>query len=372
MQVTKSPSSLVLGLAFFSLFFGAGNMIYPLHVGSLVGEGWGIRAMGFLLSAVIFPFFAVSTLYFFRGNWEFVLGSMGTHFRRPFLFLILTVWIPLGAGPRCITMAVGSLDMLGGAFPPWIVSTFYSLLVAGISWRGRQGLQWLGLLLMPVLLLALLGLVIRGLWLMGPLPDGAFRGELGSSFSLGLMEGCHTMDLFAALFFSTAALPFFQREGIPPLALLQWMRGGIGALVLLGIVYLGLVVLAASFGGQLQLVPQEKALAFLATTFLAGPLGGIAVVAILLACLTMSVALTFVYAKYVQSYVISSFSWGSYRVAVAMTVMSCWVVSFLGFEGITWMSTPFLKGLYPLVLGLLVLALLRRRAAFSHRKEKRT
>jgi LIVCS family branched-chain amino acid:cation transporter len=368
MQATKSPSSLVLGLALFSLFFGAGNMIYPLHVGSLLDDGWGASAIGFLFSAVIFPFFAVCILYTFRGNWEPILGSMGNRLRTPFLFLILTVWIPLGAGPRCITMVVGSLEMLGWEFSRGAISGYYSLLVMGIAWRRCQGLNWLGLILMPVLLLSLLGLVLRGMWLMGPLPEGAFHGDMGNAFFVGFLEGCHTMDLFAALFFSTAALPFLQQKYLALISLPQFIRGGLGALGVLGVVYLGLMILAVSFGGQLQLVPQEKALAFLATAFIGGSLGKVAVGAMLCACLTMSVALTFVYAKYVQTHVLSVFSWGSYRVALILTVVTCWLVSFLGFEGITWMSTPLLKGLYPLVLGLLALAVLRRGSALHESK----
>lgn len=360
MQATKSPSSLVLGLSLFSLFFGAGNMIYPLHVGALFGEAWGASAMGFLMSAVIFPFFAICTLYSFRGNLSLILANMGTRFRAPFLFLILTVWIPLVAAPRCITMVMGSLEMLGWVVPRGTLSACYSLLVIAIAWKRFPRLNGLGLILMPLLLLSLLVLVLRGMWLMGPLPEGAFRGDLGGAFYTGLLAGCHTMDLFAALFCSTAALPFFQQASISFISFPQFMRGGLGALGVLGSLYLGLVILAANYGGQLQLVPQEKALAFLATAFLQKPWSNLAVGAVLLACLTMSVALAFLYAKYLQTHVLASFSWGSYKVALCITVIISWMVSFLGFEGITSMSAPLLKGLYPLVLGLLVLAILRR------------
>lgn len=359
MRATKSPSSLVLGLAVFSVFFGAGNMIYPLHVGALLSDAWGMSVVGFLFSAVGFPFFAICVIYSFRGNLEPVLRSLGSRFRVPLLLLLCTVWIPLGAGPRCITMTVGSLEMFGLRGPPGLLSVVYSLLVMGLTWRRRQGLTWLGVILMPILLLSLLVLVLRGMWLMGPLPEGAFQGHGSRAFLSGLLEGCHTMDLFAALFFSTAALPLFQRNSLSLFSLPQFIKGGLGALVMLGIVYLGLMILAVNYGGQLQLVPQEKGLAFLASTFLVGPLGWMALGVIVLACLTMSVALTRVYADYIYTYVIGSFAWGSYRVAVVITIASCWVLSLLGFRGMTWILTPLLKGLYPLMLGLLLLAAIR-------------
>ena len=47
--------AIVVGLALFSTFFGAGNLIFPPAVGLESGSAWVMGALGLLLSAIIFP-----------------------------------------------------------------------------------------------------------------------------------------------------------------------------------------------------------------------------------------------------------------------------------------------------------------------------
>lgn len=43
----------------FGLFFGAGNLIFPLHLGQLAGGHWGMAAVGFLVTGVVLPLLSV-------------------------------------------------------------------------------------------------------------------------------------------------------------------------------------------------------------------------------------------------------------------------------------------------------------------------
>ena len=47
--------AIVVGLALFSTFFGAGNLIFPPAVGLESGSAWVMGALGLLLSAIICP-----------------------------------------------------------------------------------------------------------------------------------------------------------------------------------------------------------------------------------------------------------------------------------------------------------------------------
>ena len=50
---------LVVASLLFGLFFGAGNLIFPLHLGQLAGANWGPAALGFLVTGVLLPLLSV-------------------------------------------------------------------------------------------------------------------------------------------------------------------------------------------------------------------------------------------------------------------------------------------------------------------------
>ena len=50
---------LVVASLLFGLFFGAGNLIFPLHLGQLAGANWGTAAVGFLITGVLLPLLSV-------------------------------------------------------------------------------------------------------------------------------------------------------------------------------------------------------------------------------------------------------------------------------------------------------------------------
>ncbi len=50
---------LVVASLLFGLFFGAGNLIFPLHLGQLAGSHWGPAAVGFLITGVLLPLLSV-------------------------------------------------------------------------------------------------------------------------------------------------------------------------------------------------------------------------------------------------------------------------------------------------------------------------
>ncbi len=49
----------VVSSLLFGLFFGAGNLIFPLHLGQLAGHNWGPAALGFLVTGVLLPLLSV-------------------------------------------------------------------------------------------------------------------------------------------------------------------------------------------------------------------------------------------------------------------------------------------------------------------------
>lgn len=54
---------LVIGLALFAMFFGAGNLIFPPYLGKAMGSKFLIAAIGFVITGVGLPFFGNTCLY---------------------------------------------------------------------------------------------------------------------------------------------------------------------------------------------------------------------------------------------------------------------------------------------------------------------
>ena len=48
-----------IGLLLFGLFFGAGNIIFPVFMGQLSTGNWGLSSIGFLITAIGLPLLGV-------------------------------------------------------------------------------------------------------------------------------------------------------------------------------------------------------------------------------------------------------------------------------------------------------------------------
>lgn len=66
---------LFIGSMLFGLFFGAGNLIFPIHMGQEAGAAISQANFGFLITAVGFPFLGIIALGISQSNGVFELAS---------------------------------------------------------------------------------------------------------------------------------------------------------------------------------------------------------------------------------------------------------------------------------------------------------
>lgn len=50
---------LIVSSLIFGMFFGSGNLIFPIHLGQLSGNNWFPAALGFAVSGSLFPLLAI-------------------------------------------------------------------------------------------------------------------------------------------------------------------------------------------------------------------------------------------------------------------------------------------------------------------------
>jgi len=351
MNSQKNLSSLVVGLALFSMFFGAGNLIFPLFVGQLAQGQWMTVAFGFLLTAVVVPFFGVIAMVVFRGNFTEFFSCFGRVPGFLLTLLLLTVWIPLGSAPRCITLAYASLTAHFPASPPmWMFSLGYCLCVSLVIYKKNRMLEILGRFLTPLLLCCLALIIFMGLQLPSNLAHSSFsHTEL---FSRGLKEGYNTMDLIASFFFSASIIDILRKSSHDENASLKKaLKASAIGILILGAVYIGMISLAALHTVSLQGVPKDQLLVHIAKTVLGSHLGVIAALAIFLACFTTSVALVSVYADFISEKVFRSPA--KYTLAIILTQIVSFGMSIFGLQGITFVTEPILQIFYPLLIVLI-------------------
>jgi LIVCS family branched-chain amino acid:cation transporter len=351
MSERKNSSPFVVGLALFAMFFGAGNLIFPLFVGHLAKREMIGAILGFLITGVLVPFLGVIAMVMYHGDYKSFFNRLG----RPLGFLVtallLTVWIPLGSAPRCIDLAHSSLASYMKAPPLWLFSIIYCVLVSLVTYRKRRMLDILGYVLTPILLISLGMIIFFGL---EEAPSLVSSGEtVFYHFKSGLIEGYNTMDLIASFFFSASVIGILRQstpKGSHPLTTtFKACLVGMGLLVL---VYVCLIVLAALYTDVLQGVPKQQMLAQISKVVLGEKLGFLSVIAVFLACFTTSVALVVVYAEFLRSVLFTGLH-GTKR-SILLTLLVTFLMSTTGLEGVTFVTAPVLQIGYPLLIVLIL------------------
>jgi LIVCS family branched-chain amino acid:cation transporter len=356
MQSSKKVSIWIVGLALFSMFFGAGNLIFPLSIGQMGQDQyfWGLA--GFLVTGVLLPFLGVITMVVYNGDYTAFFGSLGKRWGFLFTLILLTVWIPLGSSPRCITLAYVNMKSYLGGMPLWTYSLIYCALLFPLSYKKSRALDILGYVLTPLLLICLLITVVQGLRLSPGMAVSAMAP--GQLVGTGLLEGYNTMDLIASFFFTSTVIATLREavsggtdskgRSVIQVALRSCAIG----VVVLAIVYVGLMAVAAANAEILVNVPKDELLARLVTVLLGPQLRIVATTAVVLACLTTSIALIIVYADFLTQSVFKGKV--SNLTSISLTLAATFGMSILGFQGISNFTGPLLEIFYPCLLGLIV------------------
>ncbi len=357
MKIDKGTSSLVIGMALFAMFFGSGNLIFPLFVGKIAQENWIIMGAGFLIAAVLLPFLGVIAMVLYKGSYSSFFNVIG---RVPGFILstiLLTVWIPLGSAPRCMALAYASLTSYFSMMPPfWVFGLIYSGLVFVVVSKKLGILDILGKWITPLLLSCIAIVMFRG-FLAESNPLTVYEVHEGLFFK-GMVEGYNTMDLIASFFFSASIIHILNKSGgsmKQSLALV--VRSSLIGMGILAAVYICLIAVSSRHAGILSSVPKDQALAFMAQFLLGRIWSFISVLAIILACFSTSIALILAYTDYLHDELFKQNKHPVLSIAIALIIT--FAMSLFGLEGITFVTAPLLQVCYPLLICLIVVNIVR-------------
>src|SRR3984957_7879195 len=130
-----SFEAFTIGLAMFSMFFGAGNVIFPLAVGQFAGDKNLFAMSGLIMTAAIMPIAGVIAMILFDGNIRHFFGRIG---RVPgFLLATLAITLlgPLGSTPRCIALSFTTLKTFLPEISPIVFSVVACVIIFLFTFR---------------------------------------------------------------------------------------------------------------------------------------------------------------------------------------------------------------------------------------------
>lgn len=362
MSNDKTLDLFATGMAIFAMFFGAGNIIFPLALGQQTLEQTPYAILGLLLTAVLVPFSGLLAMFLYQGKIRPFFERIGPKMGLALAFFIIALLGPLGSTPRCIALSFSTLNLAyPGIDPIWFNAIACGCLFL-MAYKKRHLLSILGYILTPLLLGLLALIIIKGFWNQPPQTSSLAQFEALDTFWKGLKQGYNMMDLLAAFFFAPVIIQLTQLKTaqLPDTKsrLYFVLKASTIAALLLGVIYIGFCFLAAKHAANLQGVPAEQLLGVISLNILGPHAGLIVCLTVVLACLTTAVALIAAFAGFVHQELLGgkiSYTW-----ILAASVLLTNIVACFEFQGITKFLTPVLEISYPFLIALTAYNLIER------------
>ena len=371
-KLTLKQKILVAG-TLFGMFFGAGNLIFPVHLGQMAGENVIPAMIGFIITAVGIPILGVAAIGITHSDGLQTLSSkVGKGYGIFFTCILYLTIGPLFAIPRCATVSftTGVTPMLKNSSKEWlallIFSAVFFALVLFFSLRPGKITLWIGKIINPVFLVFLAVLVFAALLSPGASvseiepADGYKSGAFFSSF----IEGYGTMDAIAGLAFGIVVIDVIRRMGVEDDNAVARDVLGSGVLtgILMAVIYVFTILMGAQSRGLFEISENGGiALTQIAGHYLGGAGNIILAVTITFACLKTSIGLV---TSCSETFVKMTNGKVSYKTwAILFTVFS-FAVSNVGLSAIIEYSVPMLMLIYPLAIALIILAFIGK--FFNH------
>ena len=354
----------------FGMFFGAGNLIFPVYMGQVAGRNMWAAVLGFLITGVGLPLLGVAALGRSRSNGLFDLShKVG----RPYAFfftcaLYLTIG-PFFAIPRCATTSftVGLEQILPHDDKSWLYLLLFSLLFFAVtlilSLRPGKILTYVGKVLTPCFLVFLAIMVfvtiLHPTTSIGAVePQGAYAAQ---PFFTGFLEGYNTMDALACLAFGIVVINVIRGLGVekPEHVALCTVKAGVFSCLIMAVIYLAVTLV----GVQCRVIAENagvvcanggEVLSLIAQYYFGDAGVWILAATVTMACLKTSVGLVTSCAETFEQLFPQGPKYKAW--AVIFSVVS-FAIANLGLSAIIACSVPVLMFLYPLAITLILLGL---------------
>lgn len=355
--MNKNKDILIIGFALFSMFFGAGNLIFPPYIGISSGSSWLISFLGFILADVgiiLLSIIAISK----AGSLQNVIGRAGKKFGITLEFLMMLCLGPILVIPRTgATTFEMSILPLAKNFNPVLFSVIFFSITLLLTIKPTKVMDIIGKFLTPILLLSLAFLIVKGI----VSPIGNLEDVNSSDlFITGVTQGYQTMDalgiggIVALIMTSLVSKGYTDKNENISLAI----KSALIACVGLTVVYGGLTFLGATASSLYDTNISQTALLINITHQLLGSTGTIMLAVVVgFACLTTSIGLTSVTGKFFEDFTNKKLKYE--HIVIFICVFSA-IVSNCGVDKIIQIAIPILSLIYPVTIVLVVMNIFKK------------
>lgn len=363
MEKFRFKDRILIGITLFSMFFGAGNLIFPPFLGAEAGKQTIPAFIGFLLSAVCLPVLGVIAVTKSSG-----INNIASKVHPKFAFVFIMI-LYLSIGP-CLAIPRTASTSFSMAVTPffggdklWIFQIIYTVIffvaTSLVALHPEKLTEFLGKRLTPILLTLILVLFVGSL--IHPAGDfAAAKGAYSNNAPVGgFLYGYQTMDTLAALNFGMIVAMNVREKGIKKekSVMFETINAGWIAGVILFVVYGMLAYVGAVSSDRFSNAIDGTETLTNMVSFLFGKAGAILLaVLFVIACFNTCVGLLSCCGKYFNEV----FPKVSYKNWVFIFAAFSMVVSNIGLNAILKFSVPLLNTIYPMAILLIILSCLER------------
>lgn len=348
---------IIIGLALFALYFGAGNLMFPPTVGQAAGTDWLIAMIGFSITGIILPLLAVVAVQNTGGTMESLLRPIGKWFYKPFNLLLMVCIGMVVTMPRmaATTYELGVEKIVPGV-PLIAANIVYFLIVFYFCLNKSTIIDKVGKWLTPALVLILAIIVIKGITSpLGTPINTNQEGTLSSSLLSAYQTGDVGTGILVAPVIIAAILAYgYKGSEIKKVAFSSIAIAGICLLF----VYGGLLYIGATVSNVLpaDLTDIERLSAIVEMSL--GSFGIYAMaIAIILACLTSTIGVMAIVAEFINE--ITKGKLG-YKTWVGIICVLCATIASFGVAQIVELTFPLFLAIYPVIIAFVLLGTFHR------------
>ncbi|MCZ2466496.1 branched-chain amino acid transport system II carrier protein [Limosilactobacillus vaginalis] len=355
---------IVIASLIFGVLFGAGNLIFPVHLGQLAGDHWLGASSGFLISGVLLPLMALLAISITRSNDIYDLARPNGHYYALiFLILVQATLGPLFAMPRTATVpyTIGfapHISASGNVVGLLIYTGIFFVIVFGLTVTEAKITDLIGKILNPVFLVLLFIIFFLAfISPMGRTQTTPVTAEYSiHAFSSGFLQGYNTMDILGCLAFGVAIISAIKELGIEDTKKISWTTAKSGTIGIMGIavIYICLIWLGATSLYQFKVADNGGTTLAQIAHYYMGFVGD-ALLATLtsVTCLTTAMGLAAAFSEDLHRL----FPRVSYKKFLLFNCLFSFLVANLGLDKIIAWSAPVLVFLYPLAITLTILGI---------------
>lgn len=357
----KKKQILLVSFMLFSLFFGAGNLIFPPFLGQNAGSKTPLAIATFLITAVALPVLGVIVVAKFDGLQKLAQKV------NPKFAIVFTILIYLSIGPGLGIPRAASLpfEMAVAPYMPkeanltvfmLLFSLVFFIIAGWLALTPNKLVERIGKFLTPTLLFLLLFVFFSFLAKGTVHISTAQESYRTNPLVKGFLEGYLTMDTIAALNFglviatTISGLGIKEKKGVMKYTIMT----GIFAGSILACIYLILAYMGMGSSGVFPIQENGAWTLRCIVHELFGDTGAILLATIFtLACLTTCVGLITSISQYFSTLTNKL----SYRQWVLLITGFSFLICNQGLDMILSISVPVLDAIYPISIMLIVLGL---------------